>query len=102
MISIQDAYIKIQKMYPNCKLKKALEFENFYGFYMIPITIKEGQKYFTGSYIDIINKNNGKHDFYDIASNPNALLQAKEIKIQTIFDVELKDIKVGDKNVNIK
>lgn len=89
MLDIKEAYNLAKGRYDLPKLLQCLEFDSFYLFSFAPLLLNESNGYFTGTEFDAIDKDTGKHFYYDISSDIDAFERAKPIKIKTFIDEEI-------------
>lgn len=80
MISANSAIRMMEYLKPEEKVTNVLEFPSFYLFMLRPKEIDNMSPYYTGTVFDAIQKSDGKWFQYDITSDIDAYLNAKEIK----------------------
>lgn len=70
----------IQKANPLTEIRSCLEYKNFYLFVLAPLYVNDSDDYVTGAVFPIVDKRTGKVSQYDILSDYNAYMNAKEVK----------------------
>lgn len=79
-MTAQEAKNALLKGMPDWYIRGGLEFENFYAFFLVPKDIPKNEPYEAGPYMTAIDKKTGEIFDYDIRTDPDAYLDAKEIK----------------------
>lgn len=64
---------------PDFYIRAGLDFGSFYAFSLVPKEIPKDAIYESGPYLTAIDKKTGKVYDYDIRTDPDAYLEAKEI-----------------------
>lgn len=88
-MNAQEAYSKIVQENPGFYATEAIEFESFFMFQIRPLWVDKNETYFTGTVYPVVDKRNGKIKEYDIRTDPDAYLSAKQIPIKNVFDLKV-------------
>lgn len=74
------------------KVRGCLDFGTFFLFNLAPMYIDNSENYETGTEFDAVDKKTGRVFTYDITSDPDAFINAKEVSAKSLFDVKISDL----------
>lgn len=80
-MTVDKAIEVIRKKEPLMTIRSCLEYKDFYLFVLAPLYIQDYDDYVTGTVFPIVNKRTGKISQYDILSDYDAYMNAKEIAV---------------------
>lgn len=85
MITPEQAYKNVKKVYPVSKLIRCLDFGSFYLFVLGPIG--DSEPALIGHIFNSVDKRTGKVFLYDVLSDLDAYERSKIIPVKTEMDM---------------
>ena len=88
-MTAQEAYRILYIKLPFTQIRSCLDFGKFFAFNVVPINIKDDEYYYAGTILIAVDKQTGKVFEYDFTIDLDAYEQAKEVKVESVWDMHL-------------